>query len=272
MEFRRHCSVSLGVFGAVCLAGCITAQSATAHTFESTPRAISELRRGWADAVLGDYPVMAYFARESTGTLEVVREQFDPSPFGIAVKKGSDPLRIAVADALRRTMAGTTYMDILRTWGIHIGKVDAPAAVDNVPTASEVPQLEDGKLRVGAELAFAPMEFFDEFKHQTGADIELAQALAKELGVELEVVDMPFDALLPALAQDKIDVVLSAMTITDERKVQADFIPYLMAGTGILVKAGNPSKIRRLRDLCGKTVALQEGTSQLQQVADIPCD
>jgi ABC-type amino acid transport substrate-binding protein len=233
---------------------------------------VSELKRGWADAVIGDYPVMAYLARESTGTMDVVREQFDPSPFGIAVKKGADPLHAAVTDALRRTMASTTYMDILRTWALHIGKVDAPEAPAQVPAIADVPQLADGKLRVGTEMAYAPMEFIDDFKKPAGLDVELAQALGKELGVEVELVDMPFDALLPALAQDKLDMVLSAVTITSERQVEADFIPYLMAGTGILVKTGNPANIRRLRDLCGKKVALQEGISQVQQIHALPCE
>jgi ABC-type amino acid transport substrate-binding protein len=252
--------------------GCITAKPVTAHTFESTPRAVSEVKRGWADAVIGDYPVMAYMARESTGTLEVVREQFDPSPFGIGIKKGDSALHDVVVDALRKTMSDATYMDILRNWAIHIGKVDAPPAPAVVPKISDVPQLADGKLQVGAELAFAPMEFFDEFKHQAGADIELAQALAKVMGVELEIVNIGFDDLLPALEAGKVDVVISAMTITSERQVKADFVPYLMAGTGILVKEGNPSKIRRFKDLCGKTVALQEGTAQEKTVRDIPCD
>lgn len=272
MHAPRFGSIVVGAAISLGATGCIAVKPATAHSFESTPRAVSELRRGWADAVIGDYPVMAYIARESTGTLEVVHEQFDPSPFGIGIKRGERKLHAAISDALRTTMASTTYMDILRNWAIHIGKVDAPPAPPEVPRASDVPQLADGKLQVGTELAFAPMEFYDEFKRQAGADIELAQALAKALGVELEVVNMGFDALLPALADGKVDVVISAMTITPERSQQAEFVPYLMAGTGILVKAGNPAKIRRFKDLCGKTIALQEGTSQVQLAQDIPCE
>jgi polar amino acid transport system substrate-binding protein len=122
------------------------------------------------------------------------------------------------------------------------------------------------------ELAFAPMEFYDDFKHEAGVDVELAQALGKTLGVQVELVNMGFDELLPALEAGKVDLVISAMTITPEREARADFVPYLMAGTGILVKAGNPAKIRRLRDLCGKTVALQEGTAQVELARAINCD
>ncbi len=254
--------------------GCIsiTKKPVTPHTFASTPRAVSELRRGWAQAVVGDYPVMAYMARESTGTLEVVREQFDPRPFGIGVKKGATPLTAAITSALRKTMDDSTYMQVLRNWALAIGKIDPPATPGVVPETKDVPQLADGKLQVGIELAFAPMEFYDELKHEAGADIELAQALAKALGVEFEIVTMGFDDLLPALESGKVDIVMSAMTITPARAGHADFVPYMMAGTGILVKLGNPTNIRRLHDLCGKTVALQEGTAQVGIVQSINCE
>jgi ABC-type amino acid transport substrate-binding protein len=268
MKFVRFA----GLASLLIASGCITKAPVTPHTFASTPRATSEVLRGWADAVVGDYPVMAYMARESTGTLEVVKEQFDPKPFGIGMKKDASQLSDATHAALRTIMAEATYMDILRTWALHIGKMDPPPAPASVPAAKDVPQLADGKLQVGMELAFAPMEFYDEFKHEAGADVELAQALAKALGVELVIVNMGFDDLLPALADGKVDVVMSAMTITPERAAQAAFVPYMMAGTGILVKLGNPAKIRRMHDLCGRTVALQEGTAQVEIVRAISCD
>lgn len=267
---------SAGVGGALMLLmaqGCISARPVVAHSFGSTPRAISELQRGWADAVVGDYPVMSYMARESMGsTLEVVHEQFEPSPFGIGVSKRAPELHAAVVDALRKIMADGTYMNVLRQWALHIGKMEPPAALPDVRPAAEIPQLKDGKLHVGMELKFAPMEFYDEFKHPAGADLELAQALGKALGVQVELVELDFDSLLPALDDGRVDVVVSAMTITPERSARADFVPYLLMGTGLLVKSGNPAKIHRLRDLCAKTVALQEGTAQLQLVRSIHCD
>lgn len=272
MQLQRTLCLCLLSGAWLVFSSCITRTPVNPHTFSSTPRAVSELRRGWADAVVGDYPVMAYMARESTGQLEVVREQFDPSPFGIGIKKGATPLTAAVTSALRTTMLEPTYMDILRNWAIHIGKIDPPPAPAVVPAIKDVPELTDGKLQVGMELAFAPMEFFDELKHEAGADVELARALAKTLGVDLVLVNMPFDDLLPALASGHVDIVLSAMTITPERSATTDFVPYMLAGTGLLVKRGNPAHIRHLRDLCGKTVALQEGTAQVTAVTAIRCD
>jgi ABC-type amino acid transport substrate-binding protein len=253
-------------------AGCSSAHTITVRELPSTPRAISELKRGWADAVVGDYPVMAHAARESMGTLEVAGTQFATGLFGIGVSKQAPQLHAAITDALRKLMADQTYIQILRTWALHIGKVEPPAAPASVPAAAEVPQLQDGKLHVGMEMAFAPMEFKDELKKPGGADVELAQALGKALGVEVELVDMEFDALIAAVKSGQVDVAISAMTITPERSAEIDFVPYLEMGSGVLVMMGNPKRISRPESLCDKTVAVQAGTSQIDAIKQISCE
>lgn len=235
------------------------------------PRAVSELKRGGADAVVGDYPVVVHTARESMGTMEVVGTQFDTGMFGIGVAKTAVDLRLALTAALRKVMEGGEYMEILRTWGIHVGKVSPPADPATVPAVDAIPQLQDGKLHVGTELAFAPMEFYDEMKRPAGADVEIANALGKALGVEVELVPMGFDSLLDALESGQVDAIISSMTITPERSERADFIEYFEAGSGILVTLGNPERISRPEDLCGKTVAVQQGSSQVQLVKNLPC-
>jgi len=130
-----------------------------------------------------------------------------------------------------------------------------------------VPELEDGTLQVGADIAYAPMEFFEEgTENAMGLSIDLGTALAGELGVDVEFVNTGWDGIIPALQAERFDVIISSMTITEERQEQIDFIPYFTAGTGILVQAGNPQDIQSLADLCGKSVAVQVGTIQVQQV------
>ena len=74
-------------------------------------------------------------------------------------------------------------------------------------------------LRVGTEPVFAPFEFPKEgSKDLTGFDIELIEALGKQMGYKVEMVSMGFDALIPALNSNNIDVAIAGMTITDERK------------------------------------------------------
>ena len=251
--------------------GCAGSQEAVVRTFPSTPRAISELKRGWADAVVGDYPVVVPTARESMGTLEVVGSQFDTGMFGIGVSKSAPDLKAAITAALAKTMEDGSYMGALRNWALHIGKIDAPAVPAGVKPNDQIPQLADGKLHIGIEMAFPPMEFYDELKKPVGADVEIAMALASALGVEVEWVNMDFDGLIKAVETGQVDVLISAMTVTPEREAQIDFVPYLEMGSGILVIMGNPKRIMRPEHLCGRTVALQEGTSQIEAVRKIDC-
>jgi len=138
------------------------------------------------------------------------------------------------------------------------------------PTASlaaGVPELADGTLQVGSDISYAPIEFYEAgTENAMGLDIDLGNAIAKELGVKVEFQNTGFDGIIPALEAKRFDVIMSAMTITTERQKEIDFIPYLTAGTGILVQAGNPKNIQTLADLCGKSVAVQLGTIQVEQL------
>ena len=141
------------------------------------------------------------------------------------------------------------------------------AACDDEDERPRAPELEDGILQVGSNIAYAPIEFFEKGSEEPmGLDIDLAEAMADWLRVEAKFQNMGFDDLIPALQQGEFDVIMSAMTITDVRSEQIDFITYLNAGTGILVAAGNPEGIRALEDLCGLTVAVQGDTIQVAQV------
>jgi len=140
---------------------------------------------------------------------------------------------------------------------------------------SGVPELEDGKLTVGSDIAYAPIEFYIEgTETPDGLDIDLAKAIAEVLGVEVEFVNSGFDGLIGALGTDDFDVVMSAMTVTEERSKVIDFVPYIDVGTGILVPAGNPNNIASIEDLCGLTVSVQVGTIQVDQLeaANESCD
>ncbi|MCH8051681.1 MAG: ABC transporter substrate-binding protein [Chloroflexi bacterium] len=135
---------------------------------------------------------------------------------------------------------------------------------DNGGGVSGVPELEDGVLNVGSDIAYAPFEFYEEgTTTPDGLDIDLAEAIAAQLGVEIEFLNIGFDGIIPSLDVGDFDVLISAMTITDERSEVIDFVPYITVGTGIVVPAGNPDGITGVADLCGKTVAVQIGTIQV---------
>ena len=134
---------------------------------------------------------------------------------------------------------------------------------------SGVPELEDGVLNVGSDIAYAPFEFYQEGTEiEDGLDIDMGRAIAEELGVEAEFLNTGWDGIIPALQTEDFDVIMSAMTITDERSEEIDFVPYISVGTGIVVPTGNPNNIQALEDLCGLTVAVQVGTIQEQMLTD----
>jgi polar amino acid transport system substrate-binding protein len=133
------------------------------------------------------------------------------------------------------------------------------------PLASLLPQAirDKGTLVVGSDVAYAPVEFFDtDGKTVIGIDADLAQAIGKQLGVTLKLQNGTFDGLITSLKSKRIDLIMSAMSDNAKRQKEIDFVDYFTAGTSILVKKGNPEGIKGLDDFCGKTIALQRGTTQ----------
>ncbi|MEG6584975.1 basic amino acid ABC transporter substrate-binding protein [Dendrosporobacter sp. 1207_IL3150] len=117
-------------------------------------------------------------------------------------------------------------------------------------------------LRVGAETTFPPFEFQDETsKEYTGFDMDLARAIGKQMGYEVQIQNIGFDGLIPALDAGTIDMAASAMTITDERAKKVNFSqPYYKSGLSIVVKSSN-AVINGFKDLEGKRIAVQIGTT-----------
>jgi polar amino acid transport system substrate-binding protein len=144
-----------------------------------------------------------------------------------------------------------------------------PASTPGMIDISNVPELQDGKLNVASDISYAPMEFFEEgTRNPMGLDIDLARAISKQLGVEVEITHTGIEGLVAFPDSSEFDIVMSAITITEERAKSVDFVPYLYVGTGILVPAGNPDHIEDLADLCGLTVAVQLGTIQQNMVRE----
>ena len=134
------------------------------------------------------------------------------------------------------------------------------------PLASLLPQAirDKGTLVVGSDVAYAPVEYFDtDGKSIIGIDPDLGKALGDKLGITLKFQNGTFDGLITELTKSKrIDLIMSAMSDTKKRQASIDFVDYFTAGTSILVKKGNPEHIQSLDDFCGKTIAIQRGTTQ----------
>lgn len=141
------------------------------------------------------------------------------------------------------------------------------ACDDEEEGVTGIPELEDGVLQVGSDIAYAPMEFFEEgTTTPLGLDVDLGEALAEAMGAEAEFINTGWDGIIGALKVERFDVLMSSMTITEDRSKEIDFVAYFTAGTDILVAKGNPENITGLEDLSGLTVAVQVGTIQVDQL------
>lgn len=112
-----------------------------------------------------------------------------------------------------------------------------------------------------SDTTYPPMESLVGGK-ATGADIDIANAVAKQLGETAQIKTTTFDVIIPALLQKKCDAIISAMTITPARSLQVHFTPYITVGAFLMVKKGNPSNITTLASLSGKSVAVQSATTE----------
>ncbi|MEV7180976.1 ABC transporter substrate-binding protein [Kitasatospora sp. NPDC093679] len=120
-----------------------------------------------------------------------------------------------------------------------------------------------GKVRVATDVPYPPFEMYvsEGSKEITGIDHDLGQAIGARLGVKFEFTGQKFDGLLPAVQAGKFDAVMSAMTDKKERQQAVDFVDYVNAGPGWLVRKGNPDGIKVVTDVCGKSVSVQTGTN-----------
>lgn len=161
--------------------------------------------------------------------------------------------------------------------GKETANADAPLH-DRLPKKIQ----QAGAIKVGSDIAYAPVEFVDENGEPAGIDPDLAKAMGEVLGVDFTFQNGTFDQLILGMNSGRYDVVMSAVTDTKERQRGvsddaeggADFVNYFKAGSAFLVEKGNPEDITTLDDLCGRTVAAQRGTANeaLVREQDKTCD
>ena len=136
----------------------------------------------------------------------------------------------------------------------------APSPVATVPDD----QLAfPGKLVICSDIPYPPQEFFDDSGNPVGSDIEIGQAIATGLGLEPQIENSVFDTIIAAVTSGKCDIIVSAQNITTDRVAQVDMIPYFQAGQSFVVAKGNPAGIKTEDDLCGKSIAAETGTTEI---------
>ncbi len=120
-----------------------------------------------------------------------------------------------------------------------------------------------GTIKVGTSADYPPFEYVDDSGNKIGFDIELMQEIAKRMGVKLEWVDMPFDSLIAAVQEGKIDASISAFNYSEERDQTIDFTKeYYMSEDAYIVAEGFSGQLVNPEDIANFTVGVQTGTTQ----------
>jgi polar amino acid transport system substrate-binding protein len=131
--------------------------------------------------------------------------------------------------------------------------VAAPAMAADIELAKKSTLNEivaRGELRVGFDAGYMPFEMTDKNGNYVGFDIDLAKELAKAMGVKFVPVNTDFDGMIPALLSDKFDIIISGMTVTQERNLRINFAnPYIVVGQSVIVSKKLEGKVKTWEDL-----------------------
>ncbi len=134
--------------------------------------------------------------------------------------------------------------------------------------AAQVPAAikSKGTLSVATEAQYAPNEFVAPDGHTIiGMDPDLVNALAETMGLKTQFSNAQFEAIIPGIQAGRYDLGASSFTDTKEREKKVDFVTYYKAGISFYAKSGSNPGVNTVADLCGKTVAVEKGTVELEE-------
>jgi len=148
--------------------------------------------------------------------------------------------------------------------GLVSGPGSASAQHRSATHAAALKLKNAGYLTVGTDATYPPMESYDSAAHQyVGADIDLANALAKAMGLKgAKIVNHTFDTIILSLQKGDYDVIMSSMNDTPDRAKQIAFVDYMRASEAILVRASSGIHANSYSGMCGHSVAVEDGTTE----------
>ncbi|MEW5734881.1 MAG: transporter substrate-binding domain-containing protein [Thermodesulfobacteriota bacterium] len=199
------------------------------HYFNSVLDAALAVQTGKADVAAYDEPILRNLAAKYEG-LAVLPDMITIDKYAVAVGKDNTELKAAIDEELKDLKDKGGYDDMMARW---FPKVGAPAPMPDIPLDSSAPLL-----RLGTAAVTEPFSFMDASQQVVGFDIELAKRVAQRLGKNLEVVNMDFGGMIPALMAGKVDMIAACITVTPERAQKVLFSePYYTGGIAALVRA-----------------------------------
>jgi len=225
--------------------------------FDDIMDAVAAVRSGQLEAVITAYPTAVQITKKNPD-FRYIKDALSHEDTAIALKKGNGTLLQQLNAIITDLKNDGTLDDMKKRWlKDDMSPYQEPAI--QVPTTGEV-------LRVGVSATREPMTFVDRDGRISGHDGELARLIAVRLHRPIEFYNMKFMALIPALASGKIDVIITGMSATEERRKSVDFtIPYFANGQVMLVQGaahdnGGPKPLATLNDLKDKRIGVLQGS------------
>lgn len=196
--------------------------------FNSVLDACMAVKAGKADAAAYDEPILRNIAGKNPG-LTVISDMITNDNYGFAVHPGNIELKKAIDSVVINLNSGNGYNSMLARW----------LPKEGAPKPMPVFQINGNKgvLRFGTSAITEPFSFIDGSHKIVGLDVEIASLVAQRLGLQIQIVNMDFGAMIPALISNKVDMIGACITITNERAKSVLFsIPYYVGGIAALVK------------------------------------
>ncbi|NLL99853.1 MAG: transporter substrate-binding domain-containing protein [Treponema sp.] len=195
-------------------------------SFKTGMDAALDLKNGAIDAViLDELPAKEIVSKNPA--LTIIDVDLTTEAYAIAVKKDNTELLNSINATIATMRTNGDYEKLVNSFMPIDGKIIVPQSLE----------LSGEKtIRLGTNAAFPPFEYVDG-KNIVGFDITMGQYIAKDFATKLEIVDMAFDSLIPALASGTIDFIAAGMSVTEERKKNVDFSdPYYESKQVIIIR------------------------------------
>ena len=210
----KRIGVQLGTTGDVYATDYEDDGTATVERYNKAADAIQALKQQKLDCViLDEQPALAFV--EKNGDIKIIDEEFALEDYALCLKKGNNELLDKVNTALAKLKADGTIQNIITNY---IGTDDQKGTMPYQKKDVE----RKGKLVVATNAEFPPYEYVDNGTI-TGIDMDIMQAICDELGMEMSIENMKFDSIIAAVNAGKADVGAAGMTVTEDRKQNADF-------------------------------------------------
>ena len=188
--------------------------------YEKVTQCFDDLALGRCDAVYVDSVVAAYYLADEDSGFQNVWTSEEGEPMGIVLKKGNTDMLELVEAAVDTMYYDGTIAEIAeKHFGTNVTEGVRTVTEEPVLDLSKLNLVEDGKLIIGLEAGYPPMEYTDDSGLEfIGFDIDLAKKLGEMFGLEVEFVNTSFDGIFAGLDKGQYDMIIAAVSITPERQ------------------------------------------------------